>query len=118
MPQFRYLVHFSYLGARYSGVAAQKNQANVDTVYSVLSRAFDSLKAKPKISTPLSISSRTDAGVHAFHNTAHIDMDFQPDLALYKYPFDKKADEAHCFNITKELHRFLIDDHQHIRFAL
>ncbi|XP_068970132.1 tRNA pseudouridine synthase-like 1 isoform X3 [Bombus flavifrons] len=90
----RYFIKFSYLGTLYSGM--QKNivkNANIqifdiDTIQGAIESAFSTLVPKSVVWPRLSCCSRTDYGVHAIHNLAHIDVEnkynsiYNPDTAL------------------------------------
>lgn len=65
----RYLIRFSYDGTKFHGFQRQKNVKNVQgTLEKVLSSYFN---------LPIIIkgSGRTDAGVHAYNQCAHFDID-------------------------------------------
>ena len=67
----RYFIEVSYKGTNYSGFQIQQN-AN-----SIQSEVEKSLKIFFKKDFELTGSSRTDAGVHAFQNFFHFDIDEQ-----------------------------------------
>ncbi|OQR77037.1 tRNA pseudouridine synthase 1-like [Tropilaelaps mercedesae] len=73
----RFLLRFSYLGTRYSGIqrqaAREPNTVEKPTVQYALESAINS-SFRLKYPAVLSLSSRTDAGVHAVLNTAHVDL--------------------------------------------
>ncbi|GFO08113.1 tRNA pseudouridine synthase [Plakobranchus ocellatus] len=73
----RFLIYFSYIGTRYSGVQQQLNAIKkgkpVKTAGGVLEEAL--LGLKPVNSPRIQISSRTDKGVHAIRNTCHVDLE-------------------------------------------
>nr|XP_046240223.1 tRNA pseudouridine synthase-like 1 [Scatophagus argus] len=69
----RYLIFFQYIGTKYSGVVkVPPHQVNYKGVQDHLEDALTKLRPVNPVS--LSISSRTDAGVHAFSNSAHFDL--------------------------------------------
>ncbi|CAN9512364.1 unnamed protein product [Ophioblennius macclurei] len=69
----RYLVFFQYVGTKYSGVVkGNPHQVGKRGVLDYLEDAIQRLKPINPVS--LSISSRTDAGVHALSNSAHFDL--------------------------------------------
>lgn len=74
----RYFLEVSYKGTRYSGFQVQKNGSTIQgEVQKALATVF-------RTHINLSGSSRTDAGVHAFQNYFHFDIDFQfPAQSLY-----------------------------------
>ena len=100
-----------------SGVAEQRNQPHIETVFSCLTKALELLKEKPVLPSILSISSRTDAGVHALHNTAHIDIDFDYKSLSYKYPFNYHEDEKHCSQLISEINNILVNQNHLIRYS-
>ncbi|KAJ4717444.1 tRNA pseudouridine synthase [Melia azedarach] len=65
----RYLVAVEYIGTRFAG--AQK-QPQGRTVAGILEEAFSNFIGKP---VRVSLSSRTDAGVHAVSNVCHVDLE-------------------------------------------
>ncbi|XP_072773440.1 tRNA pseudouridine synthase-like 1 isoform X2 [Taeniopygia guttata] len=77
----RYLVFFQYLGTRYSGVMETKNDQALVGVQNYLERAAERLK--PSAPIKFHISSRTDAGVHALANAAHLDIQRAPGKAPF-----------------------------------
>ncbi|XP_072307691.1 tRNA pseudouridine synthase-like 1 [Eucyclogobius newberryi] len=69
----RYLIFFQYIGTKYSGVVkAPPQQLTKKGVQDHLEAAV--LRLKPLNPVSLSVSSRTDAGVHALSNAAHFDL--------------------------------------------
>ncbi|XP_003394581.2 tRNA pseudouridine synthase-like 1 isoform X1 [Bombus terrestris] len=76
----RYFIKFSYLGTLYSGM--QKNIVkntniqiyDIDTIQGAIESAFSTLIPKCAVWPRLTCCSRTDHGVHAIHNLAHIDV--------------------------------------------
>ncbi|XP_022650986.1 tRNA pseudouridine synthase-like 1 [Varroa destructor] len=73
----RFLLRFSYLGTRYSGMQRliPKDSATPErpTIQAVLETALNS-SLRLQHPAVLKISSRTDSGVHATINTAHVDL--------------------------------------------
>lgn len=67
----KYLLSFSYLGTRFSGL--QKQPRNI-TVQGVLESALSLVLRIPEQSIKVHTSSRTDAGVHAIMNTACVTL--------------------------------------------
>ncbi|KAJ8767916.1 hypothetical protein K2173_020856 [Erythroxylum novogranatense] len=65
----RYLVAVEYIGTRFFG---SQKQLNVRTVVGVLEDAFQKFIGQP---VQISLSSRTDAGVHALSNVCHVDVE-------------------------------------------
>ncbi|KAJ1144958.1 hypothetical protein NDU88_011250 [Pleurodeles waltl] len=71
-PRVRYLVIFQYCGTKYSGVMATPATQALLGVQNYLELAAQNLK--PAAPITFSISSRTDSGVHALCNSAHLDI--------------------------------------------
>ncbi|XP_042650098.1 tRNA pseudouridine synthase-like 1 isoform X7 [Tyto alba] len=80
----RYLVLFQYFGTKYSGVMETSTNQSVIGVQNYLEKAAQNLK--PVVPIKFHISSRTDAGVHALCNSAHLDIQRAPG----KPDFDEK----------------------------
>ncbi|XP_066059087.1 tRNA pseudouridine synthase-like 1 [Chamaea fasciata] len=72
----RYLVFFQYFGTRYSGVMETKSDQALVGVQNYLEEAAQ--KLKPSSPIKFHISSRTDTGVHALANAAHLDIHRAP----------------------------------------
>ncbi|XP_026537375.1 tRNA pseudouridine synthase-like 1 [Notechis scutatus] len=68
----RYLIFFQYFGAKYSGVKALPPSVPAVGVENHLEKAAENLRASEPVK--FVVSSRTDAGVHALCNTAHLDI--------------------------------------------
>ncbi|XP_023491814.1 tRNA pseudouridine synthase-like 1 isoform X1 [Equus przewalskii] len=68
----RYLVYFQYLGTDFNGVAAVRGAQRAIGVQNYLEEAAERLNSV--VPVKLTISSRTDAGVHALSNAAHLDV--------------------------------------------
>ncbi|XP_064161554.1 tRNA pseudouridine synthase-like 1 isoform X2 [Anguilla rostrata] len=68
----RYLIFFQYLGTKYSGVMKTPPHQSTLGVENYLENALQ--KLRPHNEVCLYISSRTDAGVHALCNSAHVDI--------------------------------------------
>ena len=111
----RYFLEVSYKGTNYSGF---QSQINANTIQAEIEKAFQIL-LKKKIE--LTGSSRTDAGVHAFQNFFHFDVETElmPKL-LYNLnailPVDIAAknivrvkDDAHCrFDAISREYKYFI----------
>ncbi|XP_072571847.1 tRNA pseudouridine synthase-like 1 isoform X1 [Paramormyrops kingsleyae] len=76
MNTIRYLIYFQYLGTRYSGVMKAPSFQPVQGVQNHLENAVRKLKPINEVS--FCISSRTDTGVHALCNSAHLDIQRKP----------------------------------------
>ncbi|KAK1159463.1 tRNA pseudouridine synthase-like 1 [Acipenser oxyrinchus oxyrinchus] len=68
----RYLIFFQYFGTKYSGVMKTPTHQNILGVQNYLEEAV--LKLRPANEVSVSVSSRTDSGVHALCNSAHVDI--------------------------------------------
>ncbi|XP_030661769.1 tRNA pseudouridine synthase-like 1 isoform X1 [Nomascus leucogenys] len=68
----RYLVYFQYLGTDFNGVAAVRGTQRAVGVQNYLEEAAERLNSVEPVR--FTISSRTDAGVHALSNAAHLDV--------------------------------------------
>ena len=84
-PLKRFAFSFSYHGSFYNGFPTQKDDDQESPLYTTLHRrlslALDAFVASPNPNHTeprrwenLTVSSRTDAGVHALRNTAHVDL--------------------------------------------
>jgi len=67
----RYLVSFSYIGTHFSGVAAQRGNTELRFIQTTLEAGLETFIRHP---VKITLSSRTDAGVHALMNTFHVDL--------------------------------------------
>ncbi|XP_030584862.1 tRNA pseudouridine synthase-like 1 isoform X2 [Archocentrus centrarchus] len=73
MHKARYLVFFQYIGTKYCGaVKVPPHQLGKKGVQDHLENAIQRLRPDNPVS--LSVSSRTDTGVHALSNSAHFDL--------------------------------------------
>ncbi|XP_052894776.1 tRNA pseudouridine synthase-like 1 isoform X1 [Anopheles moucheti] len=73
----RYLINLSYIGTRFRGIQRKIDKTvgqfkDPHTVQGVIEEAL--LKLRPVNEPLLKLSSRTDTGVHALHNTVHVDL--------------------------------------------
>src|SRR6186997_2361346 len=100
MPRFKLLIE--YAGSRYSGWQIQKNAR---TVAGEIERAV--LEATGRREFELYGSGRTDAGVHALAQVAHLDVytTLAPELLRRKINDELPAD-IHIRSIDKAPHRF------------
>ncbi|XP_067423358.1 tRNA pseudouridine synthase-like 1 isoform X2 [Emydura macquarii macquarii] len=80
-PPARYLLFFQYFGTKYSGVMETLTDQPMLGVQNYLERAAQ--KLRPVTPIKFYISSRTDAGVHALCNSAHVNIQ----RAAGKLPF-------------------------------
>lgn len=82
----RFMMHFSYAGHAYAGVQVNPS-AKIDSVQGVIERAlyhFQSAKQPLRFG----VSSRTDRGVHALHNTATFDWTAPVDITTLVQPLN------------------------------
>ncbi|XP_060115074.1 tRNA pseudouridine synthase-like 1 [Heteronotia binoei] len=93
-PTTRYLILFQYFGTKYSGVVVAPPNQEVFGVLNYLEKATERLR--PTTPIKFVVSSRTDSGVHALCNTAHIDIEKKPG----KPPFSEDV-------LIKSFNRFL-----------
>ena len=68
----RYLITFAYDGSKYKGYQKQPKEK---TVQGELEKALKTINGHKKVS--VHASGRTDAGVHAFNQKAHFDLDIK-----------------------------------------
>ncbi|XP_063091336.1 tRNA pseudouridine synthase-like 1 isoform X3 [Cavia porcellus] len=68
----RYLVYFQYVGTNFNGAAAVRGAQRAVGVQNYLEEAAEQLNSVKPIR--FTLSSRTDAGVHALSNAAHVDI--------------------------------------------
>ncbi|KAM4613875.1 tRNA pseudouridine synthase-like 1 isoform 3-T4 [Polymixia lowei] len=95
----RYLIFFQYIGTKYSGVVkAPPHQQGRKGVQNYLEDAVRRLR--PVNPVALSVSSRTDSGVHALSNSAHFDLQrrndkppFTEDILVEALNFHLKAEQ-------------------------
>ncbi|XP_077428359.1 tRNA pseudouridine synthase-like 1 isoform X2 [Vanacampus margaritifer] len=116
--QTRYLIFFQYIGTKYSGaVKLSPNQLFLKK-RGVQDHLEDALRRlKPLDPVSLSISSRTDRGVHALSNSAHFDFQrtndkppFTEDILVEALNFHLKAEQI---SITRA---YRVPDDFHARF--
>jgi tRNA pseudouridine38-40 synthase len=100
MPRFKLLIE--YAGTRYSGWQTQKNAR---TVAGEIERAI--VEATRRNEFELYGSGRTDAGVHALGQVAHLELytDLQPELLRRKINDGLPAD-IHIRDVAKAPHKF------------
>jgi tRNA pseudouridine38-40 synthase len=100
MPRFRLLIE--YAGTRYSGWQIQKNAR---TVQGEIDRAIQAVTERPEFE--LYGSGRTDAGVHALAQVAHLEIytNLQPE-PLRRRINDELPADIHVIAIDKAPHKF------------
>ncbi|XP_031179790.1 tRNA pseudouridine synthase-like 1 [Sander lucioperca] len=118
MPNWaRYLIFFQYIGTNYRGVVkVPPHQLGRKGVQDHLEDAISRLRPLNPVS--LTVSSRTDAGVHALSNSAHFDLQRKND----KPPFTEDIlVEALNFHLRPEQIRITsalrVPDDFHARFC-
>ena len=75
----RYFITFSYDGSKYNGY---QRQPRVKTIQGELEKALKQINAGKNVS--VSASGRTDAGVHAYNQSAHFDLETEITCAKLK----------------------------------
>ena len=130
----RYFLEVAYKGTKYSGFQSQKN---ANTIQAEIQKAFKTILKKD---LELTGSSRTDAGVHAYQNYFHFDVDREVSLQLLYnlnaiLPTDisvknllKVKDDAHCrfdaisreykYHIYQKKNPFLTDEAFYFPYTL
>ena len=100
MPRFKLLIE--YAGTRYSGWQVQKNAR---TVAGEIERAIQQATRRKEFE--LYGAGRTDAGVHALGQVAHLELytDLQPELLRRKINDELPAD-IHVRRVDKAPHKF------------
>lgn len=100
MPRFKLVLE--YAGSRYSGWQKQKNAR---TVQGELERAVAEVTAERQFDCQA--SGRTDAGVHALMQVAHLDLQSTvPPETLRRRLNDELPADINIITITKTNHRF------------
>src|SRR5512147_1061982 len=92
----RFRLDLEYVGTRYSGWQAQKNAR---TVQGALHEAVARVSGRTDFESYG--SGRTDAGVHALHQVAHLAPE-----ALRRALNDELPADVHLLNVTKVTRRF------------
>ncbi|XP_063799104.1 tRNA pseudouridine synthase-like 1 [Pseudophryne corroboree] len=111
----RYLIFFQYFGTKYCGVMRVPDTQAVLGVQNYLEMAAQ--KLRPVGSVTFSISSRTDSGVHALCNSAHVDIERGPGKAPFSEDVLVKGLNFHLYaepiSVLKAIH---VSDDFHARF--
>jgi len=98
----RFRLDLEYVGTRYSGWQAQKNAR---TVQGALHEAV--LRAAKRTDFESYGSGRTDAGVHALHQVAHLDLESRlPPETLRRALNDELPADIDLLNVTKVTRAF------------
>ncbi|XP_077385360.1 tRNA pseudouridine synthase-like 1 isoform X1 [Festucalex cinctus] len=116
--QTRYLIFFQYIGTKYSGAIKLPPHQLLLEKRGVQDHLEDAVRRlKPLNPVSLSISSRTDSGVHALSNSAHFDFQrkndkppFTEDILVEALNFHLKAEQI---SITRA---YRVADDFHARF--
>ena len=102
----RYLIKFSYDGSKYSGYQKQPKKK---TIQGELEKALKQINGAKEVS--LVASGRTDAGVHAYNQRAHFDMDTKIPASKIKQGVNSLIpDDIYVKNI------FEVEENFHARF--
>lgn len=104
----RFLINFSYDGSNYSGY---QSQPNLDTIQERLENAVKIVNNG--IQKSIHASGRTDKGVHAYDQWAHVDLD----ISITPH----KLKRALNSNLPDDIHiirTYLVDDHFHARYSV
>lgn len=102
----RFLLNFSYDGSNYKGY---QRQPGCNTIQEQLEIAVQ--KVNNNIKRAVHSSGRTDKGVHALNQYAHVDIDINIT--------EKKLKRALNSNLPDDIHikkAFLVDNHFHARY--
>ncbi|XP_003510014.4 tRNA pseudouridine synthase-like 1 [Cricetulus griseus] len=112
----RYLVFFQYLGTDFNGVAAVRGNHRAVGVQNFLEEAATRLNSIEPIR--FTISSRTDAGVHALSNAAHLDIHRRSGLQPYTPEVVTQALNTHLkHQAIRVLKAFRVPNDFHARRA-
>lgn len=99
----RFMMHFSYAGQAYAGVQMNPS-AKVDSVQSVIERALYDFQPT-RFPLRFGVSSRTDRGVHALHNTATFDWVAPVDVTNLVQPLNAYLTEKNEQVRVLRIHR-------------
>ncbi|XP_032748786.1 tRNA pseudouridine synthase-like 1 isoform X1 [Rattus rattus] len=112
----RYLVFFQYLGTDFNGVAAVRGNHRAVGVQNFLEEAAKRLNSVEPVR--FTISSRTDAGVHALSNAAHLDIQRRPGRPPFSPEIVTKALNTHLKHpAIRVLKAFRVPNDFHARHA-
>lgn len=103
----RYFMTFSYDGSRYKGY---QKQPKVKTVQGEMEKALKTINGNKKVD--IHASGRTDAGVHAFNQKAHFDLEM-------KHITPEKLKDGLNSLLPKDIHIkdiIIVDDDFHARY--
>lgn len=102
----RYFITFSYDGSKYNGY---QKQPRVKTIQCELEKALKQINAGKTVH--VTASGRTDAGVHAYNQRAHFDMDVNINCSKLKQGLNSLIPEDIYVKSVYE-----VDDNFHARF--
>ena len=103
----RYFIGFSYDGSKYNGY---QKQPKTKTVQGEIEKALKKINGGTAVS--LVASGRTDAGVHAYNQRAHFDLEKEIPVANIKQGLNSLIpDDIYIRTIT------VVDDDFHARFS-
>ncbi|XP_007129181.1 tRNA pseudouridine synthase-like 1 isoform X2 [Physeter macrocephalus] len=112
----RYLVYFQYLGTDFNGVAAVRGAQHAIGVQNYLEEAAKRLNSV--VPVKFTISSRTDAGVHALSNAAHLDVQRRSGRPPFSPEVLTQALNTHLRHpAIRVLQAFRVPSHFHARHA-
>ncbi|XP_073937719.1 tRNA pseudouridine synthase-like 1 isoform X2 [Castor canadensis] len=112
----RYLVFFQYLGTDFNGVAAIRGAQRAVGVQNFLEEAAERLKSVEQVK--FTVSSRTDAGVHALSNAAHLDIHRRSDQPPFSPEVLTQALNTHLRHpAIRVLQAFQVPSDFHARHA-
>jgi tRNA pseudouridine38-40 synthase len=87
----RFIIELAYDGTHYSGWGKQPEQEGVRTIQGALEEALAKIVRGPVATI---VAGRTDAGVHALHQIAHVDiLDTELDIDHWPYRLNRILDE-------------------------
>ncbi|XP_043272239.1 tRNA pseudouridine synthase-like 1 [Venturia canescens] len=118
----RYMIYMSYIGSRYRGAQRQSGSESlldVDSIQGAIEAGLLTLYPRSLIRPKLTLSSRTDAGVHALCSTAHVELE-NPHEPFYETESTLKTLNrylTHCGHEIRITSFFPIKDTFHVRFG-
>lgn len=101
----RYLMKLSYLGNNYRGsqMHANSNIFDIDSIQGAVEASMYNLRKICLNKPSLSLAGRTDAGVHALCTTAHVDLEFRPDIESFDTDSLVRMMNRHLINSGHEI---------------
>ncbi|XP_018362379.1 PREDICTED: tRNA pseudouridine synthase A isoform X2 [Trachymyrmex cornetzi] len=118
----RYFLKFSYIGTQYRGLQRQSSNSFVrdtDSIQGALETALRTVIPKSLIVPSLCLSSRTDAGVHALGNTAHVELENKYNIIYNSSDVKKYVNRyfSKCGHTIRLLDCIPVTQNFHVRFA-